>query len=214
MGILGYSERAPRRAPWIAIEGCDGAGKSIQTELLTKRLLRMGFTVWQTRLPGATNFGTKVRELIKEAEHVSPIAQQMLMAADHAEFSRIRAEKVAAMNWVVTDRSFLSSLVYGPWDMATWLTLNDIICGGVLPNLTIVLDARPETLLERVNGQPRSDAIDWYDTGDWDLYDKRRRIYTAFADSNTKRAIVVTTENRTIEEISDEIFSEVKERLI
>jgi dTMP kinase len=145
-----------RRGLLLALEGGEGAGKSTQARLLAIWLRDQGFDVVATHEPGATKVGMRLRALLLDNTHagLAARAETLMYAAD-------RAEHVAAVIGpaldrgaiVVTDRYVDSSLAYQgagrQLPVAEVAELNKWATGGLLPDLTIVLDLPPADGLGR-----------------------------------------------------------------
>lgn len=138
-----------RDGVFIAFEGGDGAGKSTQVRLLAEVLRAHGREVLVTRQPGGTELGAAIRDLVLHGDHVSPRAEALLFAADKAHHVETLIRPALAEGAVVvTDRYVDSSVTYqgagrelGADEVRA---LQEWAVGGVLPDLTIVLDVAPE----------------------------------------------------------------------
>src|SRR5688500_11824752 len=75
--------RFPRM--FITFEGVDGSGKTTQARLLADRLRAEGRDVVDTREPGGTPLGERVRELLLAGERIAPWAETALFAAARAQ---------------------------------------------------------------------------------------------------------------------------------
>jgi dTMP kinase len=144
---------------FIAFEGGEGAGKSTQVQLLAGELREAGYEVVVTFEPGATQIGAKLRQMLlaRESAELSPVAEVLLYAADRAQHvSEVVRPALERGAIVVTDRYVDSTLAYQGAGRAlpdsevrrlsAWAT------GGLLPDLTIVLDIAPEIGLRRRGG--------------------------------------------------------------
>lgn len=144
------------RGKFIAFEGGEGAGKSTQARLLAAALERRGVPSVITREPGGTSGAEAIRALLlgTEGEGWSPRAEALLFAAarsDHVE--RLIQPAVAAGKWVICDRFVDSSRAYqgggsGLSD-AEVLELHRIGSGGLLPDLTLLIEVSPEVARQR-----------------------------------------------------------------
>ena len=143
---------------FITLEGGDGAGKTTQAELLSGWLEARGLEVVRTREPGGTPLGVKVRELLlhggDEIGAVDPRAEALLYAADRAQHvARVVRPALERGAVVVQDRYIDSSLAY---QGAGRVLSTDEVRGlsewaveGLMPDLTVLLDADPELGRER-----------------------------------------------------------------
>lgn len=134
---------------FVCFEGGDGAGKSTQVRLLTAVLQERGREVVVTRQPGGTPLGVQIRQLVLHGDHVSARAEALLFAADKAHHvDQLIAPALASGKVVITDRYTDSSIAYqgagrdlGAGEIRA---LQHWAVGGLLPDLTIVLDVAPE----------------------------------------------------------------------
>ena len=70
---------------FITFEGVDGSGKSTQARLLVDRLRGEGRDVVDTREPGGTDLGERIRELLLGSDRVAPWAEATLFSAARAQ---------------------------------------------------------------------------------------------------------------------------------
>ena len=68
-----------RRGKFITFEGLDGTGKSTQLRKLAVALRAAGFKVVETREPGGTSTGEKIRRVLASA--LALIAVRVIMQA-------------------------------------------------------------------------------------------------------------------------------------
>jgi dTMP kinase len=145
------------RGKFIALEGGEGAGKSTQARLLAEALRLRGIDVVTTREPGGTPGAEAIRELLLtlEGEGWNPRAEALLFAAarsDHVE--RLIQPALAQGQWVICDRFLDSSRAYqgggGGLSDADLLELHRIGSGGLLPDLTLLMEVPPAIAAERL----------------------------------------------------------------
>lgn len=142
---------------FIALEGGEGAGKSTQVKLLAEALRARGLDVVTTREPGGTPGAEIIRQLLLglEGEGWNPRAEALLFAAarsDHIE--RLIRPAMAAGQWVICDRFVDSSRAYqgggsGLSD-ADILALHAVGSGGLLPDLTLLIEVPPAVATQRL----------------------------------------------------------------
>jgi dTMP kinase len=147
----------------ISLDGPDGAGKSTQVARLVEWLQTQGLSVVACRDPGGTSLGNRLRGLLLDhAEAHVPIGMRtemlMYMASRAQLVEEVIRPALAAGKVVVSDRYLLANVVYqghaGGLDPADIWSVGMIATGGLLPDLTLVLDVDPETATSRV-GMPR-----------------------------------------------------------
>lgn len=156
------------RGKFIALEGGEGAGKSTQARLLVSALAEAGITADLTREPGGTPGAEAIRELLLhppgggwEAE-----AEALLFAAARSDHvTRRILPTLHRGDWVISDRFVDSSRAYqggaGRLGDDTIVKLHQIGSGGLRPDLTILLEADPDHVADRLIARDgdNSDAI-------------------------------------------------------
>lgn len=145
------------RGKFIALEGGEGAGKSTQARLLAEALRARGQACAITREPGGTAGAEAIRALLlgTEGEGWHPRAEALLFAAarsDHVE--RLIVPALERGEWVICDRFVDSSRAYqgggGGLSDADVLDLHRIGSGGLLPDLTLLIEVSPEIVAARL----------------------------------------------------------------
>jgi dTMP kinase len=145
------------RGRFIVFEGGEGAGKSTQARLLADALRERGLEVVLTREPGGTEGAEAIRRLLLDPAGPGwePEAEALLFAAarsDHvARLIRPALERGA---WVICDRFIDSTRAYqgggGGLSDEDILELHRIGSGGLLPDLTILLEAASDEIAARL----------------------------------------------------------------
>ncbi len=112
-----FGAEPPAEAPgmFIAFEGGEGSGKTTQSRLLAIWLRDQGFDVVQTREPGSTKVGMRLRAILLDSAHqgLSAHAETLLYAADRAEHvEKVIRPALDRGSMVVCDRYVDSSLAY------------------------------------------------------------------------------------------------------
>jgi dTMP kinase len=143
---------------FITFEGIDGSGKSTQMRLLAERLRRQGRNVLETVEPGGTAIGTQVRRILLDAANhdLRPIAELLLYFASRAQnVEECIMPALSAGKIVLCDRFTDSSLAYQGYARGlgeeTVRTLDKIACGGLVPDLTLLVDIDLDTGLARAH---------------------------------------------------------------
>lgn len=143
---------------FIAFEGGEGAGKSTQARLLAEALRKRGLEVVVTREPGGTPGAEAIRALLlgTAGEGWHARAEALLFAAarsDHVERLIVPALERGA--WVVCDRFVDSSRAYQGGGLglsdAEVRELHRIGSGGLLPDLTLLVEVSPEVAAARLD---------------------------------------------------------------
>jgi dTMP kinase len=212
--VNGHEPAPPPRGLLLALEGGEGAGKSTQARLLAIWLREQGYDVVATHEPGATKVGMRLRALLLDNTHVglSPRAETLMYASD-------RAEHVAAVirpalergSIVVTDRYVDSSLAYQGagrrLPVSEVASLNRWATGGLMPDLTILLDLPPmEGLMRRERSADRLEAEPA------EFHQRVRGGFLALAEAEPERYLVLDA-TRPPAEISRQIQERVRDLL-
>ena len=150
------------RGKFITFEGLDGSGKSTQIDKLARSLRACGIPVTVTREPGGTPTGEKIRDVLLHSgtSGVSSMAEMALMFASRAQHIHEVIEPALAEGRVVLcDRFTDSTEAYqgGGRKLGSKpvLQLHEILCGGLKPDLTILLDHEVGFSLERARRRNR-----------------------------------------------------------
>jgi dTMP kinase len=145
---------------FLVLEGLDGSGKSEISRRLCARLSEsLGadrvLHTFEPHDPSAA--GVYIRQVLAKEIRVAPRTLALAYAlnrADHVERVIVPFLEGGVERIVVCDRYYLSSLVYQTTD---GLTVDDVMwlnSAAVRPDLTMFLDASPETCYERMDSRP------------------------------------------------------------
>lgn len=142
---------------FITFEGIDGSGKTTQMKLLADRLRGQGRNVLQTVEPGGTAIGKQIRRILLDAKNhdLRPTAELLLYFASRAQnVEECILPALSARNIVLCDRFTDSTLAYQGYARGlgeeTVRTLDKIACGGLVPDLTLLIDVDVDTGLTRI----------------------------------------------------------------
>jgi len=177
----------------LAFEGGEGAGKSTQARLLAIWLRENGYDVLATHEPGATKVGMRLRALLLDTAHtgLSPWAEVMMYAADRAEHvSSVIRPALARGTIVVTDRYVDSTLAYQGGGRQLPVNairrVNELATGGLVPDLTFLLDLPPEAGLGR-----RASSADRLEAEPAQFHERVRAAFIALASAEPDRYLVL-----------------------
>ena len=145
---------------FFSIDGGDGAGKTTQVALFTDWLGGLGHEVVTCRDPGSSRLGEAVRELVLNRADlpIGRCSEMLLYMAARAQLTEeLIRPALQAGKVVVSDRYLLANVVYqgygGGLDVQTLWEVGRVATGGLLPDLTIVLDLAPEAAAARMRRQ-------------------------------------------------------------
>ncbi|MCL4740717.1 MAG: dTMP kinase [Phycisphaerales bacterium] len=145
---------------FVVFDGPDGSGKSTQLARFAAACASAGVEVCEVREPGGTAIGERIRAVLLDRRHegMSLRCEMLLYMASRAQLveERIRPA-LDAGRLVLADRFVSSTLAYQ--GTAGGLPLGDIeavariATGGVMPDLTVVFDVDPRTIIQRTRGE-------------------------------------------------------------
>ena len=193
---------------YIALEGGDGSGKSTVSASVVARLEALGREVVRVREPGGTELGEVVRGLLLDSDSMDPWAEAMLFAAQRAQLaSEVIRPALARGAWVVSDRSFFSSVAYQGRGRglgeAQVRQLNEIAVNGIEPDVVFVLDLDPHVALERQH------SVDRIGREGVDFQQAVRDSYRDMAAAEPQRVLILDG-TRDVDLIVDEILGEIE----
>lgn len=151
---------------FITIEGVDGAGKTTQSKLLHEYLNGEGYQALLTREPGGTLTGERVRAILLDpACDMGERTETFLYLAVRAEHvDKIVQPALLEDKIVISDRFSDSTFVYQGiargLGIEKMVALNEFATNGLVPDLTILLDAPVEKLKKRVDSRAEADRIE------------------------------------------------------
>jgi len=172
-------ETSPKPGRFVALEGPDGGGKTTQAARLVEWLRGIGREVVACREPGGTALGERLRALLLDRSDfaIGMRAEMLLFMASRAQLvEAVIRPAVGRGAVVVSDRFLLSSVVFqghaGGLDVAELWRVGLAATGGLMPDLTLIVDVPPEVARARIG--PGRDRIE--DRGD----DYRARVRAGF----------------------------------
>jgi dTMP kinase len=145
---------------FISFEGLDGCGKTTQAAMLAAALELEGRTVVRVREPGGTPIGERIRELLLDGDSViGGAAEALLYAAARAQLvDQVILPALARGEVVVADRFIDSSLAYQGvargLGLEQVLQANELATGGLMPDITLLLELPAELAAERRGDSP------------------------------------------------------------
>lgn len=199
---------------FIVFEGIDGVGKTTQVQLLADALVRQGYPVTVTREPGGTGVGERIRTLLLDPAiaGLHPVAEALFYAGVRAEHvARKIRPALASGQVVISDRFIDSSLAYQGYGRGLNLELlhrvNELSTGGLVPELTLLLDMPEEEALTRLSG-----AADRIEQENLAFFARVRWGYLQLAGKEPNRYLILDG-RLTYKELHRRILNAVEERL-
>jgi dTMP kinase len=202
---------------FISLEGGEGAGKSTQAKLLADSLRGSGLEVIATREPGGTPGAEAVRALLVtgKADRWDALSELYLLNAarrDHVE--RLIRPALARGAWVITDRYVDSTRVYqgvakGLAD-ETVLRYHKESTGDLWPDLTLILDIKPEVGIART--QQRSGSEARFESESLEFHQALREGFLVISEQEPVRVDVIDA-SQSVEQMAVAIRASVRTHL-
>jgi dTMP kinase len=181
---------------FVTFEGPEGSGKSTQIRLLFRALREAGYDVLLAREPGGTSIGDQIRDVLHDARNTEmhPAAEILLYSASRAQLvAQVIRPALAEGRIVLCDRFADSTMAYQGYgrglDLGMLRQITEFATGGLIPNLTLLLDVDVEAGLAR----RRRGGDEWnrMDQQAIEFYERTRQGYLALAAAEPHRYIYI-----------------------
>jgi len=193
-------------------------------EMLAEVLRREGIDVATTREPGGTPTGEKIRSVILDSRtrSLAPLAELALMFAARAQhIAEIIRPSMDAGRWVLCDRFTDSSEAYqgGGREMGSQLilTMHQVVCGDLMPDMTILMDSDPEASVARARRRNKANAENGVDENRFEKENREffQRVHDAYLAIATREpARVFKVDARNPKDVTHAtIVAEVRKRM-
>jgi len=195
------------RGRFITVEGIEGVGKSTNLSFVANELRRAGHAVVESREPGGTPLGERIRELLLSPEtRIAPLTELLLMfAARAAHLDEVVRPALGSGKWVVCDRFTDASYAYqgggrglpaGTIDALATLVQRDL-----RPDLTLLLDAPLKVTEERQAGRGHRDRFEQESA---EFFGRVRKVYLDIAARDPGRVRLIDAA-RSLGEVQEDI---------
>jgi dTMP kinase len=202
---------------FITFEGLDFSGKSTQAKMLHDWLKKHRIKSVLMREPGGTKISEKIRDILLDREHLemTPLTEFLLFSSSRSQLvSQNIKPELKKGKIVICDRYYDSSSSYqghgGKVDISRINNVNDFATGGLVPDLTFLIDISPKNAFARHAG--RGNARDRMENKNLAFYTRVRKGFLKIAEQNRKRFVVVDG-TRPIDEIHTIILQSIKRKL-
>lgn len=181
---------------FITLEGPEGSGKTSHVPSLVDYLREKGYTVFPTREPGGTSISEQIREVIHSLKNpeMHPHTETLLYQAARAQIvEQVIRPRLADGQIVISDRYADSTVAYQGYghqqDIEQVRALINYATGGLVPDLTILLDLEVEVGLER----KRQNNSEWNRMDDQEVafYHRVRAGYLEMVRQEPERWVVI-----------------------
>lgn len=179
------------RGKLIVFEGAEGVGKTTQIRRLGETLTARGIRLLTVREPGGTAVGDAIRRvLLDPGPELCARSEALLFMASRAELvDRLIRPSLEQGFVVVADRFFLSTYAYqiagrGLSDDDV-TAANRFATGGLVPDLTILLQLPVPSALARTDSRGARDRIE---AADDDFHHRVAAAFERFTDPSWQRS--------------------------
>ncbi len=193
--------QAPRKGLFITIEGPEGSGKSTQARRLDE-VLREEIALVRSREPGGTPIGEAIRAILLDERHRGMAAEteMLLFAASRAQYvAEVVRPALEAGTCVLSERFVDASIAYQAYGRGLPVDVvrrvNDVATGGLVPDLTVLIDVDPAVGLARARNEGGKEGIpgrgDRLEQEDLDFHRRVRAGFLQLAREQPWRFIVI-----------------------
>ena len=187
---------------FISFEGIEGSGKSTAQRLLAEHLQGLGYDPLLTREPGGCALGRSLRPILLDARTrgLSSRAELYLVLADRAQHvAEVIRPALEAGQTVLCDRYADSTLAYQGYgrglDPEHLRRINDMATGGLMPDLTLLLDLPVHCGLERAGLRNREEGTvlseGRFDAESLEFHERVRQGYRSLAAEEPERFAII-----------------------
>ena len=202
---------------FIAFEGIDGSGKSLQVQFLAENLEKAGHKVYTTFEPTDSRIGSIIKDIFKhkmEADHRVIAGLYVADRLDHLlNNTNGILKKLEEGFTVITDRYYFSSYAYQGTHMSQdWvIEANSLSARLLRPDLNIYIEISPDIAITRINHGRSTTQL--YETKE-NLQQVREKYMEAFEKLKSEESIYIIDGNRPAELIAKDIWLEVSKKIL
>ena len=201
---------------FITLEGPEGSGKTSHIPYLVQYLREKGRIVFPTREPGGTTIGEQIREVIHDLKNVEmhPRTETLLYQAARAQIvEQVVKPRLNDGEIVISDRYYDSTIAYQGYghqqDLEQIRTLVKYATGGLVPDLTVLLDVDVEEGLRRKKKDNEWNRLDAYTV---EFHQRVHAGYLEMVKAEPKRWMVVDASQKW-DEVQEKLRKVITERL-
>jgi dTMP kinase len=181
---------------FITLEGPEGSGKTSHIPHLVEYLRAKGQVVFPTREPGGTTISEQIRDILHDLKNAEmhPRTETLLYQAARAQIvEQVIKPRLDVGEVVISDRYYDSTIAYQGYghqqDLEQIRALVRYATGGLVPDLTILLDLEVEVGLQR----KKQNGLEWnrMDAYEVNFYQRVRAGYLEMVKQEPNRWVVV-----------------------
>ena len=205
---------------FLVFEGLDGSGKSTLIKSLSRELSSRGVSFRQTREPGGTALGEKIRDiLLKKNKNAipSPWTELFLYEACRSQnVDEVIQPALKEGHWVLCDRFWASTSAFQAGgrqlDENKVLQLNLWASREVQPDLWILLDLPLAEAQKRWEDRTAFHPLDRFEMEEISFHERVRQFYLKISKTNKYGPWLVLNAGETEAQLLDKLIKELKKR--
>jgi dTMP kinase len=201
---------------FITLEGPEGSGKTSHVPYLVEYLRERGYVVFPTREPGGTSISEQIRGILHDLKNAEmhPRTETLLYQAARAQIvEQVIKPRLAAGEVVISDRYYDSTIAYQGYghqqDLEQVRALVKYATGGLVPDLTVLLDVNVEEGLRRKKKDNEWNRLDAYTV---EFHKRVRAGYLEMVKQEPDRWVVVDAGQKW-ESVQEELRKVIEGRL-
>ena len=195
---------------FISFEGIDGCGKTTQIRILKGKLIKKKIdNILITREPGGEKNAEKIRTIILQQKNIKLEKETELLlflASRNEHVNKIIKPALKKKQLVISDRFSDSTYAYQCYKEKSisifYNKVNKAFKDDILPNITFLLDIKPEVCMQRIAKRTNKNS---FDKKNISFYRKVREGYIKLAKNNKRITIINAAEKSEL--ISEQILN-------
>ncbi|MBA3944614.1 MAG: dTMP kinase [Herpetosiphonaceae bacterium] len=220
---------------FITFEGPEGSGKSTQARRLYERIAGAGYPVILTREPGGTPISENIRRIVLDLGNgeMDSTTEVLLFSAARAQLVAERIRPYLKLGGIVIcDRFADATYAYQGFglgrDLDELRAVTQIATGGLMPDITILIDipveiglSRKRAVAERTAVSPLGPRTPTSGSPEWNRLDAREAVfhervrggYQALAAAEPGRWLVLDG-RESMDAIATSIWQQIQRRVL
>ena len=203
---------------FITLEGPEGSGKTSHIPYLVEYLREKGYVVFPTREPGGTSISEQIRDILHDLKNAEmhPRTETLLYQAARAQIvEQVIKPRLDVGEIVISDRYYDSTIAYQGYghqqNLEQVRALVKYATGGLVPDLTVLLDLDVEVGLQR----KKKNNAEWNRMDDHEVqfYQRVRAGYLEMVKQEPNRWVIVDSGQKW-ELVQDELRKVIEGRII
>lgn len=180
------------KAKFITFEGVDGAGKSTHLQWFADTLRQRGLEVLETREPGGTPLGERLREILLNQPMHAETEALLMFAARLEHIAQVIRPALRRGVWVISDRFSDASFAYQGGGRGVAMNkleqMERWVHEDLQPDLTLLFDIPIEVARQRLANNV---SLDRFEQEQGSFFEKVRQAYLERYRKNPQRFALI-----------------------